>query len=83
MLRAAVNRAGYLGFDPFKQSTAKCFTSILEDVYHSMVLGNIASNLHRHCHQYDHLHAHDLSEYSQFFVNEAHPNEHAQHRTLV
>ena len=62
MLSITIDVAGRLGFIPFEQSTAKCFTSILADVYYSAELGNIASNLHDHCYHRDRLHACDLAE---------------------
>jgi hypothetical protein len=59
--------AGRLGFDLFKQQIAKCFTSILAVVDHTIVLSDIASNLHGHCHRHNCLQAYGLTHNHELF----------------
>jgi hypothetical protein len=87
MLRAAVNVAGRLGFDLFEQHVAKCFTSILADVHHSIVLSGIVSNFHDHSHRHDYLQHTILrtttvfSRFSRYMKKGSYG--HSEHQTLA
>lgn len=66
-LSSAIDVTGGLGIILFEQSPAKCFTSILADVYYTIGLGDIVFGLHDHCHHHDLLHTRDLANNHDMF----------------